>query len=131
VDIPSDHRRRVPAVLAGRPARARDRRTIHLRPRIANLYPLSLALTLAAAPGNGDTANARTQLLIGVFGTASPYLLGSLADRAGLHTAFTIEPALIGICALLLLSGLRLAQRPASGFKPVGVQEAKTAPIPH
>jgi fucose permease len=79
---------------------------------ISNLYPLSLALTLAAAPGNGDTANARTQLLIGVFGTASPYLLGSLADQLGLHAAFAIEPVLIGVCALLLLAGLRLAQRP-------------------
>jgi MFS family permease len=80
---------------------------------ISNLYPLSLALTLAAAPGNGDTANARTQLFIGVFDTASPYLLGSLADHLGLHAAFTIEPVLIGVCALLLLAGLRLARRPA------------------
>ena len=63
---------------------------------IANLYPLSLALTLAAAPGNGDTASARTQLLGGVLVIAAPYLLGSLADHLGLRTAFTIEPVLIG-----------------------------------
>jgi MFS family permease len=82
---------------------------------IANLYPLSLALTLAAAPGNGDTANARSQLLGGVLVIAAPYLLGSLADHFGLHAAFTIEPVLIGACALLLLAGLRLARRPAPG----------------
>ena len=74
---------------------------------IANLYPLSLALALAAAPGNGDTANARTQLLGGVLVIAAPYLLGSLADHLGLRAAFTIEPVLIGACALLLLTGLR------------------------
>jgi MFS family permease len=78
---------------------------------VANLYPLSLALTLAAAPGNDDTANARTQLLGGVFVIAAPYLLGSLADHLGLHAAFAIEPVLIGACALLLMAGLRLTAR--------------------
>ncbi len=37
----------------------------------------------------------------------APYLLGRLADRLGLTTAFTIEPVLIGLCLLLLLAGLR------------------------
>ena len=82
---------------------------------IANLYPLSLALTLAAASGNGDTANARTQLLGGVLVIAAPYLLGSLADHLGLRTAFTIEPVLIGACALLLLAGLRSGRQGAEG----------------
>jgi MFS family permease len=80
---------------------------------VANLYPLSLALTLAAAPGNGDTANARTQLLAGALVVAAPYLLGSLADHFGLHAAFTIVPVLVGVCAVLLPAGLRLARRPA------------------
>jgi MFS family permease len=77
---------------------------------LANLYPLSLALTLAAAPGNADAANARTQLLGGILVIASPYLLGILADHLGLHAAFTVEPVLIGAAALLLLAGLRLAR---------------------
>jgi MFS family permease len=76
---------------------------------VANLYPLSLALTLAAAPGNSDTANARTQLLGGLLVIATPYLLGSLADHFGLHIAFGVEPVLIGLATLLLLAGLRLA----------------------
>jgi MFS family permease len=80
---------------------------------VANLYPLSLALTLAAAPGNGDTANARTQLLAGALVVAAPYLLGRLADHLGLHAAFAIVPVLIGVCAVLLPAGLRLARRPA------------------
>lgn len=77
---------------------------------IANLYPLSLALTLTAARGSGDTANARTQLLGGVLVITAPYLLGSLADHLGLHAAFTVEPVLIGACALLLVAGLRLGR---------------------
>jgi MFS family permease len=84
---------------------------------VANLYPLSLALTLAAAPGNGDTANARTQMLGGVLVIAAPYLLGSLADHFGLHAAFNIEPVLIGAAALLLLAGLRLARPGGEALK--------------
>ncbi len=75
---------------------------------VANLYPLSLALALGAAAGNDDTANARTQLLGGVLVIAAPYLLGSLADHFGLQAAFTVEPVLIGACAVLLVAGLRL-----------------------
>jgi hypothetical protein len=58
-----------------------------------------------------DAGLASSQLLIGAFGTASPYLLGSLVDQVGLHAAFTIEPVLIGVCALLLLAGLPPARR--------------------
>jgi len=76
---------------------------------IANLYPLSLALVLAAAPGNGDSANGTTQLLGGLLAITFPYLLGTLADRLGLHAAFSIELVLIGACAILLLAGLQLA----------------------
>jgi MFS family permease len=84
---------------------------------VANLYPLSLALTLTAASGNGDTANARIQLLGGVLVTAAPYLLGSLADHVGLHAAFTIEPVLIAAALVLLMAGLRFApgSRPPTG----------------
>jgi MFS family permease len=77
---------------------------------VANLYPLSLAVTLAAAPGRGDAANARVQLLGGVFVVSAPYLLGSLADHLGLTAAFAIEPALIVASALLLLAGLRASE---------------------
>jgi MFS family permease len=79
---------------------------------LANLYPLSLALTLAAAPGNGDAANARTSLLGGVLVIAAPYLLGRLADQVGLRLAFTVEPVLIGLAALLLAAGVTRPGRP-------------------
>ncbi|MBY8875641.1 MFS transporter [Micromonospora sp. PLK6-60] len=78
---------------------------------IANLYPLALALTLDAAPGREDQANARSQLVLGLFAAAAPYLLGSLADRHGLAAAFALEPVLITGCILLLWGGLRARPR--------------------
>ena len=74
---------------------------------IANLYPLSVALSLAAAPHREDQANSRSQLLGGGLVIVAPYLLGHLADRHGLTNAFAVEPVLIGLCLLLLLGGLR------------------------
>jgi MFS family permease len=118
--------------LAGQPALAIAGLTV-CGAGLANLYPLSLALTLAAAPGNGDTANARTQLLGGILVIAAPYLLGSLADHLGLHAAFTIEPVLIGAAALLLLAGLRLARParlPLAGRGSRGVLGGRNGPVP-
>jgi len=96
---------------------------------VANLYPLSLALALAAARGNEDTANARIQLLGGVLVIVAPYLLGSLADRLGLHAAFTIEPVLIGACALLLVAGLRVRQ-PALAARATAPEACGTTSTP-
>ena len=85
---------------------------------VANLFPLSLALTLAAAPGQTDAANARTQLLGGLVVIAAPFLLGSLADHLGLYAAFGIVPLLIVTSAGLLLAGLLSAGRPARARSP-------------
>jgi len=77
---------------------------------IANLFPLSLALTLAAAPGRTDAANARAQLLGGLVVIAAPFLLGSLADNLGLTAAFGTVLPLIALCAALLLAAHPAAQ---------------------
>ena len=77
---------------------------------IANLYPLALALTLDAADGREDRANARSQVILGLLAAGSPYLLGSLADQHGLAAAFALEPVLIASCLLLLWGGLRARQ---------------------
>jgi MFS family permease len=79
---------------------------------VAGLYPLSLAITLAAAPGSGDRAQAVIQLLGGALVITAPLLLGSLADHLGLRAAFATELVLIGMSALLLLAGLTAARRP-------------------
>ncbi|WP_454171713.1 MFS transporter [Microbacterium maritypicum] len=78
---------------------------------VANLYPLALALTLDAAPGQEDQANARSQLIVGLVAAASPFVLGSLADRFGLFAAFAVEPVLIIAGGLLLWGGLRSRRR--------------------
>lgn len=69
---------------------------------VANLYPLSIALAVARAPGQTDQATARTQLLIGVAVMVAPLTLGGLADQVGVFWAFAIEPVLIAIAVVLL-----------------------------
>lgn len=82
---------------------------------VANLFPLSLALTLAAVPDQADAANGATQLLGGLVVIAAPLALGALADQVGLRAAFATEPVLIALSAtLLLLAGLRATRRPAT-----------------
>lgn len=44
--------------------------------------------------------------------------VGSLADHPGLHKAFTVELALIGISAVLLAAGLQAAKRHRRGKSP-------------
>jgi MFS family permease len=78
---------------------------------VASLYPLSLALALAAASGHGDSAQAAVQLLGGVLVVAAPYVLGSIADLLGLHVAFAMELALIAASALLLRTAVRTTRR--------------------
>jgi len=74
---------------------------------IANLYPLAISLTLEAADGREDQANARTQVVLGTATAVSPFLLGSLADRHGLTLAFALVPALVGVCVVLLWTARR------------------------
>jgi MFS family permease len=74
---------------------------------VANLYPLSVALSLGASPGLEDRANSLSQLLGGLLVITAPYLLGSLADPLGLTAAFAVEPVLLVLCLVLLLVALR------------------------
>jgi predicted MFS family arabinose efflux permease len=78
---------------------------------VASLFPVSLSLTLAAAPQHTDAANARTQLLGGLVVITAPFLLGGLADRIGLPAAFGVVPFLIALSALLLLAGQAASKR--------------------
>ncbi len=74
---------------------------------VANLFPLSLALTLDVVPGHTDAANGATQLLGGLIVIAAPLALGALADLVGLRLAFGTEFVLIGFSAALLFLGRR------------------------
>ena len=70
---------------------------------VANLGPLGMALSLGSAGGRTDVATARTQMSIGLSIGLSPFVLGVLADRVGVHSAFSVEIALIVIAAFVLL----------------------------
>jgi MFS family permease len=77
---------------------------------VANLYPLALSLALAAAPGQADAASGRTQMAVGLSVVVAPLLLGALADRVGVPTAFALVVVLV-----LAALGLQLPARQAVG----------------
>ncbi len=97
---------------------------------VANLFPLSLALTLAAAPGRTDAANARAQILGGIVVIVAPLLLGALADHLGLMLAFGTEPLLAAACCLLLFTGMRMNSplHPAHSLRPASSQPRHQRP---
>jgi fucose permease len=75
---------------------------------IGGVYPLGVSAAIAAAPGNTDAAAAR--LAIGGGGAifVAPFVLGALADRVGIGTAFGIVvPMLLAALALALIAGRR------------------------
>lgn len=71
---------------------------------IALLYPLTLALAIDASGGRTDAASARAAFAAGIAIAVAPFVLGALADDAGLVTAYGIVPVLLaaGVIALLL-----------------------------
>ncbi|MFJ2817395.1 MFS transporter [Streptomyces sp. NPDC087294] len=72
---------------------------------IANLFPLTLSLSVAAAGDRTDQATARVQLLVAVAIMLAPLLLGSLSDRFGVGRSFAVEGVLLVAAAVLLLLG--------------------------
>lgn len=77
---------------------------------VANLYPLSIALAVARAPGQTDRATARTQLLIGAAVLVAPLTLGAVADQVGVLRAFVVEPVLLIVAVSLFATSLRTRQ---------------------
>ncbi|WP_051838138.1 MFS transporter [Streptomyces sp. NRRL WC-3742] len=87
---------------------------------IANLFPLTLSLAVGAAPGRTGRATAYVQLLVGAAIMLAPLLLGSLSDRLGIRSAFSVAGALV-LLAVLLLS---LSGRDATGQAPAPLAHA-------
>ncbi len=81
---------------------------------VANLYPFSLALAMAAAPGRTDQAAGRSQLAVGAAVLSAPFALGALADRIGVVRAYLIEPGLIAAAAALVFAAQAAARASAS-----------------
>ncbi len=76
---------------------------------IATLYPLTLAQALSTTPGRSAEASARATLASATAIGIAPLLLGGLADRVGIDSAF----AVIGVLVILAAATSRIARRAA------------------
>jgi MFS family permease len=72
---------------------------------IGGLFPLSVALTFAAAPGRSTLASARAVTAGSVAILSAPFVLGQVADAAGLRAAFGLVPVFL-LCAAVALAVL-------------------------
>ena len=78
---------------------------------IGGVYPLGVSAAISAAPGNTDAAAARLAIGGGGAILVAPFVLGALADRAGIGTAFGIVvPMLLAALSLALIAGRRGSQ---------------------
>jgi fucose permease len=69
---------------------------------VSLLYPLTLALGIAAAGGRTDSAAARAAFAAGIAIALAPFALGGLADVSDLQVAYAIVPVLLGLGAVAL-----------------------------
>jgi fucose permease len=75
---------------------------------IGGVYPLGVSAAIASAPGNTDAAAARLSVGGGGAILVAPFVLGALADRVGIGTAFGIVvPMLLAALVLVLIAGRR------------------------
>jgi fucose permease len=75
---------------------------------IGGVYPLGVSAAIASAPGNTDAAAARLSVGGGGAILMAPFVLGALADRVGISTAFGIVvPMLLAALVLALIAGRR------------------------
>lgn len=80
---------------------------------VANLFPLTSALALGAAPGMTNEAGARFSLASGTAILAAPLLLGALADKAGIWLAYAVVPLFLVGGFVASQAGKRLSGVPA------------------
>lgn len=75
---------------------------------VAMLFPLSLSLAMASAPGLSEVASARASLAGGVAVLLAPYALATLADAIGVRAGFLIV-------VVLLAAALAVVARDGAG----------------
>lgn len=68
---------------------------------VANLYPLTIAQTLALSGGQTDRAAARAGVIVSGAVVVAPFALGAVADQIGVEAAFGLVPVLVVAAALL------------------------------
>jgi predicted MFS family arabinose efflux permease len=72
---------------------------------VSVLYPLSLSMSMQAAPGQAGAASARAALASGLAILVAPFALAALADTAGVRSAFLIVYGLIAAALLVIVGG--------------------------
>jgi MFS family permease len=80
---------------------------------VANLFPLTVALALGAAPGQSNEASARLTFASGTAILVAPLLLGALADAAGIRLAYGVVPMFLIGALMASRLGRRLSQESA------------------
>lgn len=79
---------------------------------VANLFPLTLSAATTAGAAAANKASARTSLAAGLAILIAPQVLGSLADRIGMATAFALTGALpLGVLGLVIFANLAQNRR--------------------
>ena len=76
-------------------------------------WPLGIARALRASGGRTDRASGMASVAAGIASGAAPFVLASLADHVGVHTAFLVVPVLAVVALTLVL--LRPVPLTASG----------------
>jgi fucose permease len=75
---------------------------------VGSIYPLAISVGVAAAPGRTDTAAARLGLAGGGAILTAPFVLGALADRVGIESAYGIVVPLLLVAVVLTLLAWRM-----------------------
>jgi fucose permease len=66
-------------------------------------WPLGIARALRASGGRTDRASGMASVAAGIASGAAPFVLASLADHVGVHTAFLVVPVLAVVALSLVL----------------------------
>ena len=77
---------------------------------IANLYPLTLSIAISLAAGQSNLASARVSLGVGTALLTAPLLMGWLADRLSLQSAYGIVIVLMVAACIIVLNNRWLSE---------------------
>ena len=78
---------------------------------IANLYPLTLSVAIGLAADQSNKASARVSLGVGTALLTAPLLLGWLADRLGLQSAYGMVIVLMVAACAIVMNNRWLSER--------------------
>lgn len=82
---------------------------------VASLYPLILSLAINASDGSHAQAGARATLASGFAILLLPFMLGQLADRTNLKSAFAVVAVLFVVLIVMLLISKRISSSSERG----------------